>query len=166
MHSCTNLPLVLPGSPLLSPPQARHPPPTSTAATPLPRITPTHPIQLVPLRSQVIVLLWSRIRGWPRPARRSTHSRPRLELSPLPPLLLCETQLPVLVLMLCSSFLVTFGGWAGCAARHAACQAGLGCQSESEQLFSCRGQAAALRGCSLHPDVWTSTRKKDPKALA
>ena len=146
--TCTDLPLVLPGSPLLSPPQARHPPPTSTAATPLPRITPTHPIQLIPLRSQVIVLLWSRIRGWPRPARRSTHSRPRLELVPLPPLLLLETQLPVLVLMLCSS-LVTFGGWAGCAARHAACQAGLGCQSESEQCSAAEAKRPPFEAATL-----------------
>ena len=110
MHSCTvtDLPLVLPGSPLFSPPQACNPPPTSTAPTPLPRVTTTHPVQLIPLRqrSQVIVLLWSRIPGcWPRPARRSTHSRPRRAstLSPLPPLLLLETQLPVLTMMLCSS---------------------------------------------------------------
>ena len=108
MHSCTDLPLVLPGSPLFSPPQACNPPPTSTTPTPLPRVTTTHPVQLIPLRQrcQIIVLLWSRIPGcWPRPARRSTHSRPRRAstLSPLPPLLFLETQLPVLTMLLCSS---------------------------------------------------------------
>ena len=159
MHSCTvtDLPLVLPGSPLFSPPQACNPPPTSTAPTPLPRVTTTHPVQLIPLRQrcQIIVLLWSRIPGcWPRPARRSTHSRPRRAstLSPLPPLLLLETQLPVLTMMLCSSLVtfVHFDGWAGLAARTAACQgcrAGLGCQSESEQCSAAEAKRPPLRGC-------------------
>ena len=104
--SCTHLPLILPGASLFSPPETCHSPSTSSAATPLPRV-PTSPVQSllrIPFRqSQVIVLFWSRIPG-PRPARRSTHSRPRraCTLSPLP--LLLETQVPFPTMVLLCHF--------------------------------------------------------------
>ena len=139
----TNLPLILSRTPLalLSTSEARHTPSPSPAPAPLTKIATTSIdnllLLLAALRDHQVVVRFP----CPRPARRSTHSRPRRarRVAPLP-LLPLETRVPVLTAA--RSHLSQWGGHGMPGSG-----GGLGRQSESEQCSAAEAKRPPLRGC-------------------